>query len=306
MTNPPICDYEGSDYQSSFWDKGGREYEDRAEAIALRRLLPVPTGSGERGQLLLELGAGAGRNTPRYLGFDRVVLLDYSRTQLEQAQQRLGQSDRYIYVAADVYRLPFIAGLFDAATMIRVLHHMADAPKALAQVKQVLGANGVFILEYANKLNLKAILRYILGRQAWSPFTLEPVEFVKLNFDFHPGAVRRWLKTLGFRVERTLTLSHFRMGLLKRIVPTSLLVFFDSLFQWTGAWWQLSPSVFVKAKVEGGTQKVKRPVEPALFFKCPECGQAPLMNKKDHLACSSCGKKWAVKDGIYDFREPLK
>ncbi|MGB8983551.1 MAG: class I SAM-dependent methyltransferase, partial [Anaerolineales bacterium] len=128
MTTPPICNYEDSDYQASFWDKGGREYEDRAEAIALRRLLP------KRGRLLLELGAGAGRNTPRYLGFERIVLLDYSRTQLEQAQGRLGKSDKYIYVAADAYRLPFVDGLFDAATMIRVLHHMADAPAVLRQV----------------------------------------------------------------------------------------------------------------------------------------------------------------------------
>src|SRR5215207_9335154 len=148
MTNPPVCNYEGSDYQTSFWDKGGREYEDRTEAIALQRLLP------RSGRLLLELGAGAGRNTPRYLGFDRIVLLDYSRTQLEQAQQRLGKSSKYVYIAADVYRLPFVNGLFDVATMIRVLHHMADAPKALGQVKDVLSADGVFILEYANKLNL--------------------------------------------------------------------------------------------------------------------------------------------------------
>lgn len=196
MTTPPICDYEGSDYQSSFWDKGGREYEDRTEAIALQRLLP------KSGRLLLELGAGAGRNTPRYLGFDRVVLLDYSRTQLEQAQQRLGSPDKYIYVAADVNRLPFVDGLFDAATMIRVLHHMADAPKALAQVRNVLHSNGIFILEFANKLNLKAILRYLLGRQAWNPFTLAPVEFAKLNFDFHPKAVRVWLSELGLSSKR--------------------------------------------------------------------------------------------------------
>src|SRR5512138_1964571 len=103
MSHPPICSYEGSDYQTSFWDQGDRRYEDAVEGVALRRLLP------KSGRLLLELGAGAGRNTPRYLGFDRVVLLDYSRTQLEQAQQRLGKSDKYIYVAADVYRLPFVA-----------------------------------------------------------------------------------------------------------------------------------------------------------------------------------------------------
>ena len=38
MTKPPVCDYEGSDYQASFWGGGVRDYEDRAEAIALKRL----------------------------------------------------------------------------------------------------------------------------------------------------------------------------------------------------------------------------------------------------------------------------
>jgi ubiquinone/menaquinone biosynthesis C-methylase UbiE len=299
MTTPPVCDYEGSDYQTSFWDKGGREYEDRAEAIALQRLLP------KGGRLLLELGAGAGRNTPRYLGFDRIVLLDYSRTQLEQAQQRLGKSDKYVYVAADVYRLPFVDGLFDAATMIRVLHHMADPQNALGQVKKALGSGGVFILEYANKLNLKAILRYLLGRQTWSPFTHEPVEFVKLNFDFHPRAVRNWLENLGFNIERTLTLSHFRVGFLKRIVPTSILVFLDSLAQWTGAWWQLSPSVFVKAKSMGQVANLPKQESILSYFKCPDCDQSPLIDQTDSLQCSACGKKWGVKDGIYDFRDPI-
>jgi ubiquinone/menaquinone biosynthesis C-methylase UbiE len=301
MTTPPVCDYEGSDYQTSFWEKGGREYEDRTEAIALQRLLP------RSGRLLLELGAGAGRNTPRYRGFDRIVLLDYSRTQLEQAQGRLGKSEKYIYVAADVYRLPFVDGLFDAATMIRVLHHMADAPKALAQIKNVLGSGGVFILEFANKLNLKAIVRYLLGRQEWSPFTLEPVEFVKLNFDFHPRAVRNWLKDLGFKIEKTLTLSHFRVGILKRLVPTGILVFLDSISQWTGAFWQLSPSVFMKAKVVARNVIPSREQDTILsYFKCPACGHSPLVEKENSLECSNCNQKWEVKDGIYDFREPVK
>jgi ubiquinone/menaquinone biosynthesis C-methylase UbiE len=305
MTTPPICDYEGSDYQTSFWDKGGREYEDRTEAIALKRLLP------KHGRLLLELGAGAGRNTPRYTRFERIVLLDYSRTQLEQAQKRLGKSDQYVYVAADVYRLPFVEGLFDAATMIRTLHHMADAPKALEQVKNVLGAGGVFILEFANKLNLKAIFRYLLGRQTWSPFTLESIEFAKLNFDFHPKAVRNWLKALDFAIEKTLTLSHFRVGLLKRIVPTSILVFLDSLFQWTGAWWQFSPSVFVRATRVGRNAR-SVPSHPfgqdniLSYFKCPDCGHAPLTGKTSYLECSNCMKAWQVKDGIYDFRAPME
>ncbi|HSK88904.1 MAG TPA: class I SAM-dependent methyltransferase [Anaerolineales bacterium] len=299
MDTPPVCNYEGSDYQTSFWDQGGREYEDRTEAIALKRLLP------KSGDLLLELGAGAGRNTPRYLGFERIVLLDYSRTQLEQAQQRLGTSDKYLYVAADIYRLPFVPGLFDAATMIRTLHHMADAPKALGQVRNVLSPSGVFVLEFANKQNLKAIVRYLFGRQKWNPFSPEPIEFVKLNFDFHPKAIRNWLKDLGFTIEKTLTLSHFRLGTLKRIVPTNVLVVLDSLFQWTGAWWQFTPSVFVRAKADGSGRSEAVPAGVSLFVKCPDCAHMPLIDGADFLECPNCGKWWEVRDGIYDFREPI-
>jgi len=292
MDHPPICDYEGSDYQSTFWDAGGRAYEDGAEAVALRRLLP-PSG-----KLMLEIGAGAGRNTPRYQGYERVVLMDYSLTQIQQAQARLGKSDRYIYVAADVYRLPFVDGLFDGATMIRVLHHIAEPTKALEQIRRVIQSGGTFILEFASKLNLKAILRYLFRRQNWNPFTLEPVEFVALNFDFHPKAVRGWLKKSGFDLQRQLTVSHFRVGFLKRLVPTNLLVFFDSLAQLTGDWWQLTPSVFTKSTAVGGDSRHPYPS----FFRCPACKSDLPMDGDEALICGGCGAEWPIVDGIYDFR----
>lgn len=291
---PPICNYDGSDYQTSFWEQGGRAYEDRVEAVALRRLLPAEGG------LLLEIGAGAGRNTPRYRGYQRVVLLDYSYTQLQQAQARLGDTERYLYVAADAYRLPFVPGLFDAATMIRTLHHMADAPLALRQARRVLQPGGIFILEFANKQNLKAILRYWLRRQSWSPFAPDPVEFAPLNFDFHPGAVRGWLQTAGFDVERQLTVSHFRIERLKRLVPLSLLVALDSLAQLTGDWWQLSPSVFVKARAVGDSPLAS----PDTFFCCPECGHFPLEEAPDAKVCPACSRRWLYREGIHDFRQP--
>ncbi len=291
---PPICDYDGSDYQTSFWEQGGRAYEDQVEAIALRRLLP------KQGRLLLEIGAGAGRNTPRYRGYERVVLLDYSYTQLQQAQARLGSTERYLFVAGDAYRLPFAPGLFDAATMIRTLHHMADAPQALRQVRRVLQPCATFILEFANKQNLKAILRYWLRRQSWSPFTLEPVEFAPLNFDFHPRAVREWLQQAGFGVKRQLTVSHYRIELLKRWAPLALLVAMDSLAQLTGDWWQLSPSVFVQAQATGDTPFAP----PGAFFCCPECGHYPLEASAQAQVCPSCSRRWLLRDGIYDFRQP--
>ncbi len=294
MQTPPICDYEGSDYQQSFWEQGGRAYEDAAEAAALRRLLP---GGG---RLMLELGAGAGRNTLRYRSYERVVLLDYSRTQLIQAQQRLGVDPRYRYVAADIYRLPFVSGLFDGATMIRTLHHMADAPRALTQVRRVLQSGAVFILEYANKQNMKAVLRYVFGRQKWSPFTREPVEFAALNFDFHPAAVREWLNAGGFSVERQLTVSHFRAGLFKKLLPLKLLVWLDGLASLTGGLWQLSPSVFARCRAVGESPAV----EPGAFFACPACGCAPLADTPPLITCPACGATYPVQDGIYDFRVP--
>ncbi|MBN1668875.1 MAG: class I SAM-dependent methyltransferase [Anaerolineales bacterium] len=291
--HPPICDYEGSDYQTSFWEQGGRAYEDRAEAIALRRLLP------SQGELLLEIGAGAGRNTLRYQGYARIVLMDYSLTQLQQAQARLGRDPRFTYVAADVYRLPFAEAIFDGATMIRVLHHIAEPRQALHQIRRVLQPQAVFILEYANKQNLKAILRFWLGRQAWSPFEHQPVEFVPLNFDFHPQAVRQWLQQAGFELQRQLTVSHFRLGPLKRLFPARLLAGLDGLAQLTGDWWQLSPSVFTRSQAVGEPTVAV----PGTFFRCPACDGTALQERPAVLHCSSCGKDWPVVAGIYDFRD---
>ena len=289
---PPICDYEGSDYQTTFWEEGGRAYEDQAEAVALRRLLPTS------GKLMLEIGAGAGRNTPRYQAYERIVLMDYSLTQLQQAQARLGRGERYIYVAADVYRLPFVDQLFDAATMIRVLHHIAEPQLALNQTHRVMQPGGTFILEFASKQNLKAILRYLLRRQDWNPFTLEPVEFVPLNFDFHPKAIRDWLAEAGFKLQRQLTVSHFRLGALKQIVPTGLLVALDSAAQLTGDWWQLTPSVFTRSQVAGGS--TAKPTKA--FFCCPNCSQNLQEESRKSMTCLGCGTEWPIVDGIYDFR----
>ena len=291
---PPVCDYEGSQYQQTFWDTGARSYEDRSEAHALRAMLP------RRGRLLLELGAGAGRNTPRYHGFERIVLLDYSRTQLQQAQARLGASRRYLYVAADAYALPFVPGLFDAATMIRVIHHMADAPAALRQVRGVLQAGAVFILEFANKQNLKAVARWLLHRQAWNPFDPAPVEFATLNFDFHPGAMLRELHLSALEPEQVRALSYFRLAPLKRALPTGLLVALDTLLQPTGQLAQFSPSIFVRARARG-----EGPVAaPGQFFRCPACSGNQLNENGGHLACVQCGRRWPIRDGIYDFKEP--
>lgn len=289
---PPICDYEGSDYQDRFWTAGDRLYEDAVEAAALRRLLP------SAGRFMLEIGAGAGRNTPRYRGFERIALVDYSRSQLEHAQDSLGKDDQYLYVLADVYRLPFVPGLFDSATMIRTLHHMADPVAALASVAEVLEQNSTLVLEYANKRNLKAVLRWLVGAQAWNPFDRATVEFVRLNFNFHPQSVRAWLEQAGFVVERELAVSMFRQALLKRVFPTRALIALDAALQPSGKWILLSPSVFLRARARLAPNFRRE----GAFWRCPVCRSDRIGKNQDGLRCHNCGRVWLLENGIYDFR----
>lgn len=292
--SPGICDYEGSTYRTDFWEGKGRDYEDRVERIAIRRLLP------RTGDCLLDVGAGFGRYTSLFTGYRRIVLLDYSISQLEFARQHYGD-DGFLYVAANVYQMPFAPGVFDAAVMIRVLHHMQEPFDALKSIRRVMRQNSVFLLEFANKRNLKAIARWLLRRQAWNPFDEEPVEFVDLNYDFHPHYMRQTLAGAGFEPGRTLTVSHFRLGLLKRLVPTGFLVAMDALAQPTGALWQVTPSVFVRNQAVGPDET--RPADA--FWRCPACGSLDLKQEGNMLVCRGCKAHWGKTNGVFNFKEPV-
>ncbi len=294
--NPDICDYEGSTYRTDFWEQGGREYEELAERIALKKLLPKAGGR------LVDIGAGFGRLADLYEGYDEVVLLDYSKSMLREAQARL--SHDFIYVAADLYHLPLADGHFDTAVTVRVLHHVQDIPAALKGIRRVMQPGGTYILEYANKRHLKAILRYLLGRQDGNPFSPEPLEFVELNYDFHPSYMEAHLQEAGFAIERQLAVSYLRLPLLKRWIAPRHLAALDGWLQGTAALCKLSPSVFIRARAAEKTSGMAAPKEQGLF-RCPLCQSTNLAERPQYLTCRDCGRRWAIDDGIYDFREPI-
>jgi hypothetical protein len=175
---------------------------------------------------------------------------------------------------------------------------MADPTAALRQVRRTLQPGAIFILEYANKQNLKAILRYLFRRQTWSPYSLDSVEFEKLNFDFHPRAVQGWLKETGFSLQEQLAVSYFRQGMLKKNLPLSLLTRLEAWLQPTGRWYQLSPSVFTRCLAIGDSSTAAA----GTFFKCPVCGASDIQPYRSILACIGCSRQWPIQDGIFDFR----
>jgi hypothetical protein len=64
------------------------------------------------------------------------------------------------------------------------------------------------------------------------------------------------MKTAGFAIDKTLTVSHYRVGFLKRTIPTAILA------GWTapcngGLVHAIHPSVFVRSRAIGGGEQLK-------------------------------------------------
>jgi SAM-dependent methyltransferase len=289
MAEPPrrLCDYEGYDYEGGFW--AGRDYEDAVERIALKKLVPA------RGERLVEIGAAYGRLGDMYRGYERVILLDPAKSQLHEARQRLGADRRFLFVVGDIYRLPLASDALDVALTVRVLHHLTDVAAAFGEIQRILRPGGRYILEYANKRNLKEILRHVLGSSRGKPFSPEPVEYVPLHFNFHPSYIEQLLCGAHFTLEKGLAVSSLRLGLLKRVVPHSWLIRADGALQSPTASLKLAPSMFLLARADKKGQISER------LFRCPACGNEELKETPSSLLCGVCGRSWPLEDGIYDF-----
>lgn len=302
--NPtPVIDYEGSGYRTDFWVGQGREYEDAVERAALSQLLPA------KGRRIAEIGAGFGRLADMYLGYEQIVLFDYSRTLLQEAVARWGDDPRFVFVAGNVYELPLADGVLDALVMVRVMHHLADVPQALGQLRRVLHSQSVAVLEYANKRNLKAMARWLLGRQEWSPFAAKPVEFVKLNYDFHPEWMTERMGQAGLEIRRQFGVSHFRLPVLKERIPAERLVGIEQTFFGLGGRFPVAPSVFVQVGAPGNGTPQSTSTEavdvPALL-RCPHCSASQMRwDGENEVVCGSCSRRYARQGKIWDMKEAV-
>jgi ubiquinone/menaquinone biosynthesis C-methylase UbiE len=297
----PVIDYENSQYKTDFWEGQGRDYEDATERLAIQQLLPT------HGVRIAEIGAGFGRLANMYLGYEQIILFDYSRTLLQDAVSRWGDDPRFVFVAGNIYQLPFATGSLDSLVMVRVMHHLANVPQALQQIERVLHKRSVAVIEYANKRNLKSIARWLLRKQTWSPFTVTPLEFVALNFDFHPKWMSHRFAEAELLQKQQFAVSHFRLPWLKQQINTRRLAKLDSLLFKLGGYYPLAPSVFVQARPS--KQRIPKALVSdknalASLFCCPECRvEAFRVVDEVQLHCTQCGAAFAKKNGVWDFKE---
>jgi ubiquinone/menaquinone biosynthesis C-methylase UbiE len=227
-----------------YWN--GRDYENAAEEMAIKRLL-----EGKHFRHAADIGGGFGRLClllERYA--DKVTLTDPSQQQLDLGKDFLAdhpEIDRTLMQADD---LKFKTGELDLITMIRVMHHLPDPSREFAEIARVLSAEGYAIIEVANYSHARNRVKHLLKGKK---LPTEPVDIRsshnkgndEISFVNHnPQTVIKQLAHAGLKVDRILSVSNLRSQGLKKIMPRSVMLAIEGILQPTLASTFFGPSVF--------------------------------------------------------------
>lgn len=238
-----ISDYNGYDYKKIFWEDADREYEDRADRLAIRKLLP------EHMKNFVDIAGGYGRLADEYLPrADKATLFDYSKTELKQAKEIYG--NRLHTKAGDIYDLPFKDGEFSALMMVRATHHFKDMKKVTKELYRILEPGGVAVIEVANKKTLPRMIRYLTGRTKINPFDRSIANLTDISkngfYNYHPKYMEDIFRKQGFEIDRVLSVSNFRNQHLKNTFKTNTLVRLENGAQSILAPVRFAPSIYYR------------------------------------------------------------
>jgi len=248
--------YDTYDYPN-YWI--GRDYEHGSEIIALKAFLDLIPRIGT----VIEIGTGFGRLVPTYLyRAKRVILTDPSSKLLKIARVEFAsvKNIRIIHSCVEALSDKLKSKSADLVIMVRVLHHIDDLDKALTAVEKLVKPNGYFILEFANKMHLKATLIQFLKGNLTFRFDIFPSDKRSqksrrqnsINFlNYHPDIVLEKLKYYGFSVVEKRSVSNIRSSFIKRLIPSYTLLAYEKHLQKPLSGINFGPSVFVLARKRG-------------------------------------------------------
>lgn len=228
-----------------YWN--GRDYENKAEIIALKRLL-----KGKHFKNAADIGGGFGRLCIFLKQYaDTVTLAEPSQQQLDISKDYLKDEPDIKMVLTQADDLKFKDNSLDLITMIRVMHHLPDPTKEFSEIKRVLTDDGVFVLEIANNIHARNRLKYFLkGKKLpTKPVDIrskenqreDEIAFVNHN----PKTVIKQLAHEGLKVEKVLSVSNLRSPGLKKVMPESAMLALENVMQPTLAKAYFGPSTFL-------------------------------------------------------------
>lgn len=247
MTAP----YDIFDYPS-YWQ--GRKYEDRADKLAIKKLL----SKIKKRDSLIDIAGGFGRLSA-FLApdFTKILLVDQSYGLLKEANKYLSAYKNIKIKKCDCKALPVASSSFDVALMVRLVHHFENPEKPLKEAHRALKPGGFLILEFANKIHFVACLKALLTGDFSFWRSLKPVEkrskrAIKEEMIFfcnhHPRAIEMSLEKIGFRIVDKLSVSNCRFPFVKKIMPMPVLMFLESLIQRPCAKFYFGPSIYLLAQ----------------------------------------------------------
>lgn len=177
----------------AYYDEFSRRYEDRRggrdpggyhdlvddlEIEFLRRFA--------KGRDVLEVGCGTGLLLGRMAEFSRSARgVDLSPGMLEKARAR-GLDVR----EGSATSLPFPDASFDVSCSFKVLAHVRDIDKALAEMARVVRPGGTIVAEFYNPFSLRGLVKRFLPAGAISERTHEDAVFTRFD---SPWDVERML-----------------------------------------------------------------------------------------------------------------
>jgi ubiquinone/menaquinone biosynthesis C-methylase UbiE len=228
----------------------GREYEQTAEEIAIRRLL-----KGKHFATALDVGGGYGRLSPLLEQFaDKVILADPSSQQLGMAKDFLKNHPGIDLKLMQADDLQLDDKSIDLAIMIRVLHHVPTPRAELTEIARVLTDDGYAIIEVANYAHFLNRLKYLLRAKKLPLKAVDirsPQNRVEGEIPFvnhNPHTLIRQLAHAGLQVERTLSVSNLRQSQIKKLIPLTLMLKLEQGLQRPLAGIYFGPSIFFLVK----------------------------------------------------------
>ena len=243
VSGKSISDYNGYDYKKIFWEDADRKYEDAADRMAVRRLLP------EKMENFADIAGGYGRLADEYLPrAKKATLFDFSRSELDQAKEKYGK--KLNTVQGDIYSLPFEDGELTALLMVRATHHFKNIDKVLKELYRVLDDDGVAVIEVANKRTLPRIARFLTGRTKVNPFSRDVANLSEIDkdgfFNYHPKYIEDLFRKTGFKIDKVLSVSNFRSARLKKIFGNKNLIKLECSAQKILAPIRFAPSIYYR------------------------------------------------------------
>ncbi len=285
----------------SLWK--GREKVDQLEKHILSQFLSIVDS-----RRILEVGPGNGRMTGVIHRFaDEYVATDINTSFLQELRHKFSTT-KSLFVASNLYHLPFEDGSFSSAVMIRVFNFVSRPLNVLEEIHRTLAPGGFLIISISPTPSLSTLiddLKYrshpeAHGNDKGGKTTLTNLDMVPVHPASYPTfafkrAFIRWLfETVGFNEIAKISCGLEDYSIL-RVLPLKSLFNMGIIFRDAPIF---PTTIFLLQKNSGGGGPLK-PLDD--IVQCPSCGsKLNKLSPVDDIVCSNCGFAGSEKDGITD------